>query len=92
MTDNLTIKLVNLFDETKKAHGVAFAAANGEDAEWPLWYADYLMDKLLPLLSKPLTKSELVYVLVKLSKEHALESPDSKWTEYYAKFLVEQYG
>jgi hypothetical protein len=44
--ERLTDELANLLNETAEAHPKAFAATNGEDAEWPIWYADYILDKL----------------------------------------------
>jgi hypothetical protein len=90
-TDNLIDKLTTLFDEAGKAHHAAFAAVDGADPDWPIWYAEYLMDKLPSLLGATFTKSELVYLLVRLSKEQALHAPGTKWPRYYAKFFVEQY-
>jgi hypothetical protein len=87
MIDQLTA----LFEQTGKAHHTAFAAVDGADADWPIWYAEYLMDKLPAILSATFTKSELVYLLVRLSKEQALEAPGAKWPRYYAKFFVERY-
>ena len=36
-------KLSNLLNETAEAHHKAFAATEGEDPDWPLWYTDYLI-------------------------------------------------
>lgn len=89
---DLTEQLTTLFDEAGKAHHKAYAAVDGADPEWPIWYAEYLMDKLPAMLGATFTKSELVYLLVRLSKEQALEAPGAKWPHYYAKFFVERYG
>ena len=48
--DNLIDELANLLNETAEAHHKAFGAKNGEDAEWPIWYADYLLDKMRRML------------------------------------------
>jgi hypothetical protein len=37
--------LANLLNETAEAHHKAFAATEGEDPDWPIWYADYFIDK-----------------------------------------------
>ncbi len=63
----------------------------GVDPEWPLWYAGVLMDKLPALLGTDLTKSELVYLLVHLSKEQPHQAPDMPWPRYYARFFAGQY-
>lgn len=84
-------KISALLDETQKKHHQAYLADDGADPDWPLWYAGYLLDKLPPLLQADLTKSELTYLLVYLSKVQQLEAPGSRWAHYYAKVLVEKY-
>jgi hypothetical protein len=84
-------RIALLLKETKQAHHQAYLATDGDDPEWPLWYADYLQDKLPPLLQASLTKSELTYLLVYLSKLQQLEAPGGRWDRYYAKVLVDKY-
>ena len=84
--------LTDLFAEAGRAHHRAFIETDGADDEWPIWYADYLMDKLAPLLGVKITKSELVYVLVLLSKEHPRLAPNEPWPGYYARYLMQQYA
>ncbi|MEZ4669787.1 MAG: hypothetical protein R3E39_17925 [Anaerolineae bacterium] len=81
---SVTDQLTDLFRQTGKAHHAAFAATDGADDEWPLWYADYLTDKLPALVGKTLTKSELVYRLVDLSKRQSKEAPGVEWAAFYA--------
>ena len=90
--DNLTDQLAALFKETGHAHHQAFIASDGADAEWPLWYADYLDKRLPDLLGTKLTKSEIVYLFVLMSKEHAARAPGTDWTTYYAMHIAEIYG
>jgi len=49
-------RLAALFKETGDAHHEAFLETDGEDPEWPLWYAKYLQDRLTPFLAAPLTR------------------------------------
>ena len=49
--------------ETAEAHHKAFAATEGEDPDWPLWYAGYLFEKMRNTLDAKFTKSELIYML-----------------------------
>ncbi len=84
-------QIAQLLEETQQAHHHAFLAEDGADSEWPLWYADYLQDKLPPLLEADLTKSELTYLLVHLGKLQQLEAPGGKWARFYAKTLAEKY-
>ncbi len=75
--DKLTDELANLLNETAEAHHKAFAATDGEDADWPIWYADYLLDKMRGMLNSKFTKSELIYILVSAEKENGRMAPDS---------------
>ncbi len=84
-------EIAALLEETKQAHFAAYSEVDGADPEWPIWYATYLVDKLPPLLQADLTKSEITYLLVHLSKLQQLNAPGSQWPRYYAKVLVEKY-
>ena len=85
-------ELATLFQDTGKAHHQAFIESDGEDPEWPLWYADYLHDKLTPYLAAPLTRSRLVFCLVETDEEHRLAHADEPWPSYYARRLLECLG
>jgi hypothetical protein len=88
---DVTAQLETLLQEVGKKHHEAFLQTDGVDPEWPLWYADWLMDKLPALLGTDLTKSELVYLLVHLSREQPHQAPDMPWPRYYAEFIARQY-
>ncbi len=88
----LIVELEKLFQEVGQKHHEAFLDTDGVDPEWPLWYADWLMDKLPALLGAELTKSELVYLLVHLSKKQTDEAPGTPWPRYYAEFFARQYA
>ena len=88
---DITQELEDLFSKAGSAHHKAFIKTNGEDPDWPLWYADYLHDKLGNLLNAKFTKSELVYLLVMVEKERGMMAPGSDWARYYANFLIERY-
>jgi hypothetical protein len=83
--------LVALLTETGEAHHRAFADMDGEDPEWPMWYADYMIEKLGAVLHAPLTRSELICVLLNLSRLQPAEAPDVPWQAYYADYLIERY-
>jgi len=84
-------KLEELLRKTGNEHHKVFIKTNGDDPEWPLWYADYLLDKLGKLLNAKFTKSELVYLFVMAEKERALMAPGADWPRYYANFFIERY-
>ena len=90
--NNLRAELESLLIETGKAHHTAFQETNGEDPEWPLWYAEYLHKRLSSLLDADFTKSELVYLLILAEKERQLLAPGANWSRSLSKFLLERYG
>lgn len=81
-----------LFAETGKAHHQAFIEVDGDDAEWALWYADYIQQKISDILNATLTKSELVYALVHLDRTMRKEAPETDWRTYYAEYFIQQYS
>lgn len=83
--------IADLLSETQRAHHQAYIDTDGFDPEWPIWYADYLSHRLPPLLGTNMPKSELIYLLVHLSKIQPAEAPDASWSHYYARYLVERY-
>jgi hypothetical protein len=87
----LADELANLLNETAEAHHKAFAATEGEDPDWPLWYADYLLGKMSQMLKATFTKSELVYLLVSADKENGSVAPGAYWPRFYAKFIISRY-
>lgn len=93
MSDDTKLKeLTELFEETGKAHHQAFLDTDGEDPEWPLWYAEYLEKRLQPFLATPMTKSRLVYCLVGADNEHRATSSGTPWPEFYATHVLECFG
>ena len=92
MTDtDLALQLEDLFREVGEAHHRAFIETDGADPEWPLWYADYLRERLSDLLDANFTRSELVYMLLLVANEQPLRAPGANWARYYAKFFIARY-
>jgi hypothetical protein len=89
--EDLARRLEELFREVGEAHHQAYIETDGDDPEWPLWYADYLRDKLAPLLDANFTKSEFVYLLVMVANEQPLSAPGANWARYYAKKFITLY-
>jgi glutaredoxin len=93
MSDEVTVeRLAALFKQTGEAHHEAFLDTDGDDPEWPLWYAKYLEDRLAPFLAAPLTRSRLVFCLIGADDEHRAADPDAPWPEYYARRFLECLG
>ena len=92
MVSNSELKkqIAELFQKTGSDHHQAFIETDGEDPEWPLWYAECLVDKLGPLLNTKFTKSELVYLILTAEKERAEKAPSSDWPCYYADFFIQK--
>jgi hypothetical protein len=42
--EKLIDELANLLNETAEARHKAFAATEGDDPDWPIWYADHLLE------------------------------------------------
>ena len=72
-------QLEDLFHEVGEAHHQAYIETDGADPEWPLWYADYLRERLGDLLDASFTKSELVHMLVLVANEQPLRAPGANW-------------
>ena len=89
--EKLIDELAYLLNETAEAHHKAFAATEGEDPDWPLWYADYLLEKMRKMLKAKFTKSELIYLLVMAEKKNGVVAPSAYWPRFYAKFIISRY-
>ena len=53
MNTELRTNLVDLFREAGHAHHAAFAATDGADPDWPIWYADYLQEPFVLRITSP---------------------------------------
>ena len=82
--------LAQLFRETAMAHHEAYSATDGDDPAWPLWYADYLYDKLTPYLRDTMTKDDLIDELTNLDDEVRARPEEEDWALYYAQSLLNQ--
>ena len=92
MNIELRNKLVDVFAKTASAHHAAFAATDGVDPEWPIWYAENLLEPLGNALGVAFTKSQLVYCVMNADFERAARAPDSDWAEFYADHFIERFS
>jgi hypothetical protein len=90
--DVLRADLIALFKETGPAHHRAYIEVDGYDPEWPIWYANYMQERLNGLIRTVCTRSELIYLLITVEKARAAAEPAQGWAEYYADFFVQRYG
>ena len=89
--EKLIDELASLLNETAEAHHKAFAATEGEDPDWPIWYAEYLLEKMRQMLNAKFTKSELIYLLVLAEKKNGVIAPGAYWPRFYAKSIIRRY-
>jgi glutaredoxin len=93
MSDEIKVeRLAALFKQTGEAHHEAYLQTDGEDPEWPLWYAEFLQGRLTPFLAAPLTRSRLVFCLIGADDEHRATESQTPWPEYYARRFLECLG
>ena len=92
MTDLETVAA--LLEEAAETHHRVYRITDGVDADWASWYADWLLrlSELPTLLAATPVRSELVYMLVQLDKEHTGSGPVEPWPEFYATRLIEWFG
>ncbi len=91
---NNTIEQIReLLHEAAELHHRVYRIVDGNDANWALWYAHWLitLSELPQLLHVTPTEAELTYLLVKLDKEYTAEKRDIIWETYYAQELINYY-
>ena len=94
MMDNRLKQLKELFQLAGQTHHQVFKKENGEDPDWPTWYADWLLSHthFSALAPKAQTRSDLTWFLVTIDREFSANYPDqSNWTEYYARRALEHF-
>ena len=84
--------LIELFSQAGEAHHEAFKETDGDDPEWPIWYAGFLHAQLNPRFCPHVTRSRLVHLLVQAEDEREAIAPDSAWVDYYAKYFLEHFA
>lgn len=82
------LAVAHLFRSTAQAHHRAFAATNGDDPDWPAWYARELAAPLSVLLGVTLEPADLATALRQLDQDMQRELPGSDWTLYYADWFL----
>ena len=92
VNSNKVDEVAALFREAGQAHHDAYREVDGADPDWPLWYADFLHDRLAAALNAGFTKSELVYLLVTLDRDIKANAPGADWAAYYARWLLARYS
>lgn len=83
-------QLADLLKRTGDAHHAAYEATDGTDPEWASWYSGHLQTLLGDRLGRPITRSEIVYLLCKAQIEQAADGSDEAWTTYYANLILSE--
>jgi hypothetical protein len=91
--DQTVQRVSELLHEVAETHHLVWKITDGSDPDWASWYADHLvrLTRFPEYIGKPVVRSELVYMLVKLDKEYAAEQPREKWEDYYARKLLQHF-
>lgn len=86
-------QLAEMLHQTSEDHHVAYAATDGVDADWSIWYAAHLLEiGIERFLDAKLLKSDLIYLLVGADKKINLEAPGARWERWYASYFVGRFS
>jgi glutaredoxin len=88
----LKAKLVEIFKNAGAAHSKAYERVNGEDADWPIWYAQHSQSALSGALNREFTVSELVYCLMQVEFDRQVANPKADWPPLYADHFIERFA
>jgi hypothetical protein len=86
--------VADLLREVAELHHRTYRITDGVDADWPSWYAAWLVDlsELPRLLGRRPTRTELACLLVTLDAETAARPPAEAWQEHYARRITEHFA
>jgi NAD(P)H-hydrate epimerase len=85
----LQSEIAELLRRAGHAHHQAYLTADGVDPDWAIWYAGFLQAHLGDRLGAVLSRSELVYRLLKAEKAHVASGAATPWPEFYAPIVIE---
>jgi len=87
-------RIAALLNEVSETHHGVYRITDGEDPDWATFYANWLVElsELDQALGAKPVRSELTYMLVRLDKEYAEQSPDEPWPQWYATRLAEHFS
>ena len=77
MHDPREQQVERLFREAGPAHHEAFIDTDGTDPEWPLWYAEYLQERMSALLGQDVSTSELAHLIIGAEEDRAEHAPEA---------------
>ena len=86
----MTVEIwTELLREVGPAHHRAFAATDGEDPDWPNWYAAWLLERW-PDGAPGIAETELAGLLASAAQAHPVSGSTEDWPGFYARFIVER--
>ena len=87
-------RIAALLHEASETHHTVYRIVDGDDPDWPSWYANWLLNlsELPEILGTKPVRSELVWLLVSMDKEYTEASPDLAWPQWYAEFIVRHWA
>ena len=88
MTQISESELAELLVSTGHAHHAAYVDADGVDPEWAIWYAPRLQTLIGDQLGRKVTRSELIYLLVRADREHSASDGAVAWPSFYAQLIL----
>ncbi len=85
MTSETMEQIATVLAAAGPAHHAAYIETDGDDPEWPLWYAKHVIEDLRRILDRPhLTVSRVVWAFVDSDTSHRRDAPDAPWQTHYA--------
>lgn len=78
-----------LLSQVGPAHHRAFSATDGEDPDWPTWYAAWLLERLPEPVPK-LDEAQLAAMLEMAAETHKTSGSDEDWPGFYARFITDR--
>ena len=79
----------DLLRQAGEAHHDAFASTDGDDPDWPAWYAAWLLERA----SDPgpeTDEAQLAQLLAEAAEDHKASGSAEDWPGYYSGFLMER--
>lgn len=79
-----------LLRQVGPAHHEAFAATDGEDPDWPRWYAEWLLERLGGEPGTLPDEAGLAALLEEAANAHATAGATEDWPSFYASYIAER--
>ena len=93
MTEEKIKAIEALLETASHEHGKAFIDTDGDDPEWPAWYAKYLIENgINDLLPGSPDLDTLAIELSALDEEFRRSMPDEGWEEYWSPRLFARFA